>query len=95
MWEIAFEESMLDTHENLIIHCPCKDLAEDLMEVLEKNGVVWCGDEPPTSNTKWSENAEDTCYWVESKCCSIAKSSMLMKTQMENMESIPDAHSTV
>ena len=67
MWEIAFEESMLDTHKNLIIHCPCKDLAEDLMEVLEKNGVVWCGDEPPTSNTKWSENAEDTCYWVESK----------------------------
>ena len=38
MWEIAFEESMLDTHKNLIIHCPCKDLAEDLMEVLEE----WC-----------------------------------------------------
>ena len=45
----------------------CSSDLEDLMEVLEKNGVVWCGDEPPTSNTKWSENAEDTCYRVESK----------------------------
>lgn len=67
MWETAFEESMLNTHKDLIIHCPSKDLSEDLMEVLERNGVVWCTDEAPTMDTKWNANAEYTCYWVESK----------------------------
>lgn len=43
MWETVFEESMLYTHENLIIHCPSEELAEALMEVLERNGVKWCG----------------------------------------------------
>lgn len=67
MWEMAFEESMLRTHENLIIHCPNEELAEVLMEVLERNGVEWSGDEPPTEDANWKEYETDTCYWVESK----------------------------
>lgn len=67
MWETVFEESMLRTHENLIIHCPSEELAEVLMEVLERNGVKWCGEEPPTEDSKWDEHEADTCYWVESK----------------------------
>ena len=67
MWETAFEESMLSTHKNIIIHCTNEDLAEILMEVLEKNGVKWRGDELPTEDARWDEHEEDTCYWVESK----------------------------
>lgn len=67
MWETAFDESMLNTHKNLIIHCPYEELAEDLMKILERNGVTWCGEEEPTVNTRWDEHGRDTCYWVESK----------------------------
>lgn len=67
MWETVFEEFMLHTHKNLIIHCPSEELAEALMEVLERNGVKWCGDEPPTEDARWNEHEADTCYWVESK----------------------------
>lgn len=67
MWETAFDESMLNTHENLIIHCPYEELAEDLMKILERNGVTWCDEEKPTVDTEWDECERNTCYWVESK----------------------------
>lgn len=67
MWETAFEESMLREHENFIIHCPNGELAGVLMEVLERNGVRWCGDALPTEGSNWDEKEADTCYWVESK----------------------------
>lgn len=41
MWGVPFEESMLN--QNLIIHCPDRDLADELMEILARNGVVWNG----------------------------------------------------
>lgn len=67
MWERDFDESMLSTYENIIIHCPTKDLAESLMVILERNGVVWGLGEAPTTHDNWKHNGEDTCYWVESK----------------------------
>lgn len=66
MWDTPFEESMLGTHKNLIIHCPSKDLAVALMEILERNNVMWPGGGAPTTDTNWSIEKEDTCYWVES-----------------------------
>lgn len=70
MWEIPFDESMLNENQNLIIHCPDKSLADELMEILERNGVKWGGGESPVSDSMWTENREETCYWVESKCLS-------------------------
>lgn len=66
MWETAFEESMLSTCRNLIIHCPNEKLVESLMEIFERNGIEWCGGDLPTMYTNWGENESDTCYWVES-----------------------------
>lgn len=66
MWEVPFDESMLD--KSLIIHCPDKSLATELMELLEKNGVAWVDGQKPTSSSKWERHRETTCYWVESKC---------------------------
>lgn len=67
MWETAFEESMLNTCKNLIIHCPNEELVGSLMEIFERNGIEWCGGGLPTRvPTNWAENKSDTCYWVES-----------------------------
>lgn len=68
MWDTTFDESMLNTCKNLIVHCPSEELVESLMEIFERNGVRWCGGESPTmTHTNWDENGIDTCYWVESK----------------------------
>lgn len=65
MWETSFDESLLDGR-NLIIHCPDEHLADELMEILERNGVQWYGDnQPPTDDSKWDEFFSETCYWVE------------------------------
>lgn len=63
MWETPFDESMLD--KSLIIHCPDESLATELMELLEKNGVLWVDGQEPTGGSKWHRNREATCYWVE------------------------------
>lgn len=65
MWDVAFDESMLD--KNIIIHCPDKSLASELMEILERNGIKWGFSESPTSHSWWVDYMEETCYWVESK----------------------------
>lgn len=65
MWDKPFDVSMLS--HNVIILCQSESLAQELMYVLEENGVKWCGDEPPTDDTRWDEHCEETCYWVESK----------------------------
>lgn len=66
MWDKPFDISMLS--HNVIILCQSESLAQELMYVLEENGVKWRGgDEPPTDNTRWDEHSEGTCYWVESK----------------------------
>lgn len=90
MWETAFEESMLDTYRNLIVHCPNEELAESLMEIFERNGIRWCGGEPPTTmNTYWDENGIDTCYWVESRGCLIVRGGTPMNIRMVNMSGVP------
>lgn len=66
MWETPFDESMLSTNEKLIIFCPQEDLAEDLMEVLARNGITWYANKAPEV-TRWGEYGDETCYWVESK----------------------------
>lgn len=66
MWDKPFDVSMLS--HNVIILCQSESLAQELMCILEENGVKWCGgDEPPTDDTRWDEHCEETCYWVESK----------------------------
>ena len=64
MWEIPFDESMLS--ENLIIHCAEESLANELMELLEQNGIVWSEGSAPTSSSNWGHYQRETCYWVES-----------------------------
>lgn len=65
MWDTPFDESMLGN--DIIIHCPDEYLAQELMEILERNGVKWGRLENPTNNTRWADNKERTCYWIESK----------------------------
>ena len=65
MWDTPFDESMLQ--RNTIIYCPNESLFDELMETLERNGITWYGDEPPTSDSRWDEHREETCYWVEGR----------------------------
>lgn len=66
MWETAFDPSMLTDHD-VIISCPDADLAEELMNVLAENGVVWDGSRkaPTGRDNKWTCYTKDTCFWVE------------------------------
>ena len=77
MWGVPFEESMLN--QNLIIHCPDRNLADELMEILARNGVVWNGnDSVATSNPRWDNYGKETCYWVERKRLSYGELSYAM-----------------
>ena len=67
MWETAFDESMLNTHCKLIIRCQREDLALDLMEILDRSGIMWAAGCRPISYTRWGGYAENSCYLVESK----------------------------
>ncbi len=65
MWETAFDLSMLNDSK-VIVNCPSIDLVESFMNVLAENGVTWCGGEAPNKyNSKWNNNKEETCYWIE------------------------------
>lgn len=64
MWDTPFAESMLRQGRHIIIHCPSSTLADELMGVLERNGVTWGLYEKPTNNTRWSAHEEETCYWI-------------------------------
>lgn len=85
MWGAAFEESMLDTCKNLTIHCPKEELAEDLMEIFQRNGIRWCEGSLPMARTYWREHESDTCYWVESKSLEYSSKQYAEETQMKNM----------
>lgn len=63
MWKTPFEESMISVAP-LIIHCPDEEDSNELMEILERNGITWAGREAPTKNSRWKDYREETCYWV-------------------------------
>lgn len=65
MWNASFDESMLEN--DVIIRCPNESDANELMEIFERNGVVWSGGEPFDGGSCWDGYNEDTCYWVEDK----------------------------
>lgn len=65
MWETPFEESMLC--KPLVIHCPDKFLADELMEILDRNGIMWGDGDSPTAYSMWGHYREETCYWVVSQ----------------------------
>ena len=66
MWEVAFDPSML-ANSSVIINCPDKALADELMDVLAQSGVTWCGGGqiPSKHNSRWNDHREQTCYWIE------------------------------
>lgn len=57
--ETPFEESMIGS--GVIIHCPDKDLAEELFDILRDNGVNWWAGES-MDDTLW--NGEYACYHI-------------------------------
>jgi len=60
--DTPLEISML--FNGVIIHCPDKDLVDELFSFLEENDIKWYGDEP-VGETHWHENREETCYRIE------------------------------
>ncbi len=65
MWETVFDESMLFSGKDLIVYCPNEYLANELMEVFERNDIRWGGGESAVGHTSWGVYKEETCYWVE------------------------------
>lgn len=59
--DTPFEESMLN--HGVIIHCPDRDLVDDLFAVLRKNDVRWSGEDDMTQ-TFWKKNGNKMCYRV-------------------------------
>lgn len=59
--DIPFDESMLG--DDVIIHCPEKDLVKELFDILAENGVGWAGGQP-LSLTYWNYSGISTCYRV-------------------------------
>lgn len=60
--DTPLETSML--FKGVIIHCPDRDLAGELISFLKENGITWYGDEPMVE-THWNSHREETCYRIE------------------------------
>ena len=61
--DTPFEESMLVGGNGVIVHCPDRDLVEDLFEIFCNNGVGWIGLES-LSTTYWDNDKNKTCYRI-------------------------------
>lgn len=49
----------------LIIHCPTKELSNQVLKKLEGEGVVWTEGQKPTELNHWDEYKENTCYYLK------------------------------
>lgn len=63
-WETPFYESMLGGDAHVVISCQEEQLAQELMELLERYGITWSGGEFPTDNNRWYHYKTKTCYRV-------------------------------
>ena len=64
MFETSFDSSMLG-QSNIIVHCPDRVLADELMEILDANSIRWHGGASVIGNSQWEVYDENTCYWIE------------------------------
>lgn len=65
-WGTPFDPSMLDG--DVLIFCPSKDLASELMDLLDKHGVKWdLGCSLLKERNFWMANKEKTCYRVNNR----------------------------
>lgn len=64
-WGTEFDISML-FKSDIYIHCPEKQLSDELLQLLEEHGVRWSNGELPTFNSDmyWEDFKEETCYHV-------------------------------
>ena len=47
---------------NMIFHCPVKENAKALMQMLSVHGIKWSSEESLTEQTHWDRYKEETCY---------------------------------
>lgn len=59
--DTPFDELMLG--QDVIIHCPDKELVEELFDMFRNNGVYWMT-MTSMDRTYWGENGAKTCYRV-------------------------------
>lgn len=54
-------------NENIAIHCDTREKAEDLMDFLDRIGVVWATNDRLTDNNchEWEVHKQDTCYNID------------------------------
>lgn len=71
MWETPFDESMLNSTSiedcYIIIRCPYKHLADELMDILSRNHIKWAGSKSHSGHNDWERYREDTCYWINNQ----------------------------
>lgn len=63
MWDIPFDPSML--REDVIVHCPDKELVYELMRIFDEHRIHWKNDCTCSSAANlWNNKAENTCYRI-------------------------------
>lgn len=64
-----YNSTMLELVEpqKMVVHCPTKAEANQLMQAYERKGWVWVSWDNPTKWNNWKHHKEDTCYIFEDK----------------------------
>ena len=57
----------LKLDSSIVVHCPKKQIANNLMKIYEESKLVWCSGKKPVNSTFWLEHRHGTCVTLENK----------------------------
>lgn len=58
------KEEFLDRYKEKAVHCPTEELANEFLELCDKFGVKWLGEDKTTKYNNWRDYKKNTCYKI-------------------------------